>query len=176
MSFWAVVQTISGHEDMVAERIERIGYPTLAPRARFRINGKMRLGAVFPGYLFAEVIDRWYDIRWCVGVLRIVMSGERPAHLPAVEVDKIKREMGHTGLIKLPKAPPSFDKDKPLIGSEVKILTGSFRGLFAIYQGMSPRARELVLLDLLGRKVPVELNEDDRIIPLQLAQAPDLRY
>jgi transcriptional antiterminator RfaH len=166
MSFWAVVQTISGHEEMVAERIERVGYQTLTPRARFRINDKLRIAAVFPGYCFAKVEHRWYDIRWCVGVLRLIMSGEQPAHLPDIEVDKIMREMDRNGLIKLPKA----KTPQPLAqGSNVKILTGSFQGLAAIYQGTSPREREMVLLDLLGRKVVVELHKDDRIVPLPLA-------
>jgi transcription antitermination factor NusG len=166
MSFWTVVQTISGHEEMVAERIERAGFRTLTPRARFRINDKLRIAAVFPGYCFAKVEHRWYDIRWCVGVLRLIMSGEQPAHLPDIEVDKIMREMDRNGLIKLPKEKTS----RSLVeGDTVKILTGNFQGLSAIYQGTSPRARELVLLDLLGRKVPVELHKDDRIVPLPLA-------
>jgi transcriptional antiterminator RfaH len=173
MSFWAVVQTISGQEDAVADRIERVGFKTLTPRARFRINGKMRIAAVFPGYCFAEVEHRWYDIRWCVGVLRLIMNGEKPAHLPEPEVEKIMREMGHNGLIKLPKAQPA---PTLIAGSPVRILTGNFQGLNAIYQGMSPKQRELVLLDLLGRKVPVELHEDDRIMPLPLASETEKRY
>jgi transcription antitermination factor NusG len=166
MTFWAVVQTISGHEEMVAERIERVGFKTLTPRARFRINDKLRIAAVFPGYCFAKVEHRWYDIRWCVGVLRLIMSGEQPAHLPDTEVDKIMREMDRNGLIKLPKAKtlPSL-----VVGANVKILTGNFQGFAAIYQGTSPREREVVLLELLGRKVPIELHADDRIVPLPLA-------
>ena len=165
MSFWAVIQTISGHEEMVADRIERVGYRTLTPRARFRINGKLRIAAVFPGYCFAEVEHRWYDIKWCVGVLRLIMNGEKPAHLPEAEIEKIMRETGSNGLIKLPKAKTSALAQ----GTNVKILTGSFQGLAAIYQGTSPRERELVLLDLLGRKVVVELHKDDRITALPLA-------
>lgn len=173
MSFWAVVQTISGQEDAVAERIERVGFKTLTPRARFRINGRMRIAAVFPGYLFTEVEHRWYDIRWCVGVMRLIMNGEKPAHLPNEVVDRIVREMGNNGLIKLPKAyePPSL-----VAGSTVKILTGNFQGLLAIYQGMNAHDRVMVLLDLLGRKVPVELHDDDRIMPLPLASETEKRY
>lgn len=165
------MQTVSGHEDMVAERIERCGYRTLTPRARFRVNGKLRIAAVFPGYLFTEIESRWYDIRWCVGVLRIIMSGEQPAHLPESEVEKIMQQTGRNGLIKLPKELP----DVLAKGASVKILTGNFQGLCAIYQGTSPRQREVVLLDLLGRKVPVELHADDRIVAMTLANDPSLR-
>jgi transcription antitermination factor NusG len=173
MSFWAVVQTISGQEDAVAERIDRLGIRTLTPRARFRQNGKIRVAAIFPGYLFANIIAGWYEIRWCVGVMRLIMSGEEPAHLPDTEVEKFEREMGRNGLIKLPKAAPVT---LLMEGMTVKILTGSFQGLTAIYQGMSPRARELVLLDLLGRKVPIELAPDDRIVAMPVAHDAQLRY
>jgi transcriptional antiterminator RfaH len=171
---WVAVQTISGQENTVAERIERIGYATLAPWARFEVNGKEREAAVFPGYLFAEVEMRWYEIRWCVGVMRIIMNGEKPAHVGEADIDKIKRRMGRNGQIKLPKEP---DADALVRGASVKILTGSFQGLAAIYQGMSPRDRLLVLLDMLGRKVSVELNAEDRIVLAPaLASEPMLRY
>ena len=77
-------------------------------------------------------------------------------------------EMDRNGLIKLPKAETS---PSLVEGTEVKILTGNFQGLCAISQGTSPRQREIVLLDLLGRKVLVELRKDDRIVPLPLASS-----
>ena len=173
MSFWAVVQTISGQENIVADRLERIGFRTLTPRARFSVNGKMRVAAVFPGYFFSEIETRWYDIRWCAGVLRLIMSGEQPAKLPDTDIEKIMRETGHNGLLKLPKTQQIATISE---GDAVKILTGSFQGLSALYVGMSPRDRELVLLDLLGRKVQVELHKDDRIVPQPLASDAALRY
>ncbi len=166
MSFWTVVQTISGQEDRVAERIERVGYRTITPRAKFKIGGRLQVAAVFPGYFFTEILTTWYDIRWCVGVMRLIMNGEQPARLPDNEVDKIMREMDRNGLIKLAHAPtPS----RLVEGSPVKILTGSFQGLNAVYQGTSPRQRELVLLNLLGRQVLTELHAEDRIVALPLA-------
>ena len=78
---------MSGREDAVAERIERIGYAVLAPRAKFEINGKMRISAIFPGYIFAEVRSSWYDIKNQPGVTRIIMAGEQPARVPDAEID-----------------------------------------------------------------------------------------
>lgn len=162
MSHWAVVQTMSGREDAVAERIERIGYAVLAPRAKFEINGKMRISAIFPGYIFAEVRSSWYDIKNQPGVTRIIMAGEQPARVPNAEIETIMKRIGRNGLVKLADAP----KANPLSsGSAVKILTGSFQGLNAVYRGMSARERQIVLLELLGRKVSVELHKDDRIVP-----------
>jgi transcription antitermination factor NusG len=163
MSFWAVVQTIAQREQAVADRLDQIGYSVLAPKAKMRINGRLEIRALFPGYLFAHVVDgQWYEIRWCIGVMRLVMAGDQPAHLPDWEVDKIQRETKN-GLVRLPKHPPVPPKTKIQVGSEIKILTGNFRGCHALYQGSTPRECEIVLLDLLGRKCTVELTPDDRI-------------
>jgi transcription antitermination factor NusG len=176
MSFWAVVQVVATHESAVAERIEkRIGYKTLVPRARFRVKGKPKIGAVFPGYLFTCLEDEWYSVKWTVGVLRVLLTGERPAVMPDDEIDKMTAAMARTGIMKLPKPPPPTGK-APDIGAPVKILTGTFRGLPAIYEGMNAHERQMVLLDFLGRRSRVELEEGDRVAPLALAHADQLRY
>ena len=162
--FWAVAQTIATREDATADRLDRIGYKTLAPKGRFRIDGKSKVMAVFPGYVFVHVIDgRWYDARWTMGVLRLIMSGERPAPLPEWEVDKIERATGSNGLVRIPKAPRVPLKTTIVDGANVRILTGSFRGFHAIYEGMDEQQRQRVLLDLFGRRTRVELAPDDRV-------------
>lgn len=163
MSYWAVAQTVAQREDAVAERIDRLGFDTLAPKAKMRINGRMDVRAVFPGYVFVEIDQQWYEVRWCIGVIRLIMNGERPAQLPDWEIKKIRDATGKNGLVKLPKAKPVAPKTKISVGAEVRIITGQFRGLHALYEGSTPKECELVLLDLLGRKVPVELATDDRL-------------
>ena len=60
--------------------------------------------------------------------------------------------------MKLQKSPNSIAR-----GARVRVLTGSFRDRVGLYQGQSAREREIVLLTLLGRMVPVELNRIDKI-------------
>jgi transcription antitermination factor NusG len=165
MSFWAVAQTLTDRERTTATLLERSGYDVLAPRARFAIgDGAFRIGALFPGYLFVKVIDRWYSIQWTVGVLRLIMAGDQPAKCPNWEIEKIRRATGSNGLVRLPKEPRLSPKTKIVEGSSVRILTGTFQGLSAIYQSTSARQRQLVLLDLLGqRNLPIELSPEDRI-------------
>ena len=159
MSYWAVAQTLTDREYTTAALLERSGFDVLAPRARFNAG---RIAALFPGYLFVHVVDRWYSIQWTVGVLRLIMAGDHPAKCPAWEIEKIQRAIGPNGLVRLPKDPRM--PPKIVEGSSVRIVTGTFQGLSAIYQGTSPRQRELVLLDLLGqRHVRIELSPDDRI-------------
>ena len=164
MSFWAVARTIASRETFAAEKLVRAGYEILAPRAKLSIaGGKLKIGSLFPGYLFVRVFDdRWYDARWCEGVLGLIMAGDRPARCPNVEIEKIMQSTTKDGLVRLPKHKLG-GKAEMAKGQNVRILTGSFTGLNAIYQGTSARERIQVLLDLLGRRVPVELARDDRI-------------
>jgi transcription antitermination factor NusG len=162
MSFWAVAQTMANRESFVAERIAEVGFDIFAPMTRQRINGVSRVVALFPGYLFVRIIDRWRVVTKTAGVLGLVMSGETPARCPEVEIDRIKSQT-RNGLVRLPKPPKSL----PLkIGEPVRIVSGSFRGFEAIYDGMSTRDREQVLLNMFGRETPVELAAGDQLSPL----------
>ena len=164
MSFWAVARTPSNRELFASAKLASAGYETLAPQAKLAEGGRDRVCALFPGYLFVRIVDGWHDARWCPGVLGLIMAGEQPAKCPDFEVMKIFEATNtKTGLVRLPKNPSIPPRTWIAYGATVKILTGSFRGLHAIYQGTSPRERELVLLDLLGRQVRTELAVGDLI-------------
>jgi transcription antitermination factor NusG len=81
-------------------------------------------------------------------VLKVLMTGDRPAKLADSIVDEIRgREV--RGFVKLPK-PATLER-----GQRVRIRQGTFAGRIALYDGMSGPQRERVLLDLLGQSVPV---------------------
>ena len=173
MSYWSVVQVearmlhqrcgeISVGEHLLAQS----GYESYLPRTRTKRSGKTIIAPLFPGYLFVKIEERWYPVANTVGVLRLLMSGEEPAHLPDhVVVDLLRAEVG--GFIRLPK-PQALIKH----GDHVRILTGPFRDHVGLYDGQSARERELILLDLLGRQVRIELGLVDRLE--KLAQTPRL--
>jgi transcription antitermination factor NusG len=164
MSFWAVARTFTDRENYASTKLTIAGYETLAPRAKLVENGRSRISALFPGYVFVKIIIGWHTARWCEGVLGLIMSGETPARCPDWEIMKIIDAINdRTGLVRLPKIAPVRPRTTIAEGSTVRILTGSFRGLNAIYQGSSARQRELVLLDLLGRKVRAELAPNDKL-------------
>jgi transcriptional antiterminator RfaH len=171
MSFWAVAQTVTNRESFVAERIEESGFEIFMPKTRMRINGDMRVIALFPGYLFVRIIDRWRAAAKTMGVLGLIMSGEQPACCPDEEVDKIKSQI-YGGLVRLPKPEP---KCEPFaIGQPVRIVSGSFRGFEAIYDGMGAHERECVLLEILGRMSRVELAVGDMLV--DLVMQPQMGY
>jgi len=156
MSWW-VVQTEAQREHIVRLILMRHGFESYAPRIKIR----RRIAMLFPAYLFVRAIDRFYPILWTPHVVRLLMTGERPADLKDDIVSAIrKREIG--GFVKLPKHPNMLTK-----GQNVRISKGTFSGKIALYDGMSSRERARVLLDLLGRKVTIELPQTD-IAPLDV--------
>jgi len=149
-------------ETLAEDLFRRGGFESYLPQTKSRKGGKTRIAPLFPGYIFVRIIDQWYPVRWTIGVLRILMAGDEPARLADQVVDSIRRrEVG--GFVKLPSA----IKRGPLNpGQKVRILTGSFQGHVGLYDGQSPQERERVLLNLLGRRVPVVLAKDDRLAAL----------
>lgn len=160
MSSWAVVQTESQYEHVVRLLLMRGRYETYLPRIRMR----RRIVPLFPSYLFVSLTEkRWYPIIWTPHVTRLLMCGDQPAKLPEDVVSQI-RKRERDGIVKLPNVSQRLKK-----GQEVRIIRGSFEGHIGLYDGMSSKDRERVLLDLLGQAVPVELPGKD-IVPVAIAR------
>ena len=105
---------------------------------------------LFPGYAFVAIELQWHAARWSVGVLGLILAGDRPARVPDRVIDEIRaREV--RGLVELPKA----EKFKP--GTPVRVLRGPLEGTLGLVAGMRPRERVLILLTLLGGQRQVEL-------------------
>ena len=85
------------------------------------------------------------------GVSSILLSGDKPARLDDRWVDSMKARENKEGFIALPT-------EKYKRGERVRIQAGLFSGHLGIYQGMTSKQREVVLLDMLGR---VEIASSD---------------
>lgn len=155
MSYWAVAQTETRREDTAVRFLADQGYTCYLPR----IKVKKRVVPLFPSYLFVRIIDRWYSVNQTIGVIHLLTAGDAPAQIRDSIVDTIKAKERNE-IVRLP--PPQGLK----VGQQVRVLRGSFEGHIGLYDGMSGKDRERVLLDLLGRKVPVDFNKAD-IIPTQ---------
>lgn len=162
-SSWAVVQTEPQHEHTVRLLLMRSQYETYLPRTR----AQQRITLLFPTYLFVSLAEkRWYPILWTPHVKRLLMSGDHPAQLPEDALTQI-RKRERNGLVKLPH---QLRK-----GQKVRIVRGNFEGHIGLYDGMSGKDRERVLLELLGQIVPVELPTKNLAL-LNLAPERRLRY
>jgi hypothetical protein len=78
------------------------------------------------------------------------MDGQQPARVPAAVIAEI-RSRENRAVELLPK-PAGFHA-----GDRVRVITGPFAGQLALFHGMRPHERVLVLLPLLGGEQRVEL-------------------
>ena len=158
MSYF-VVQTHPQREAFVLDLLA-----SLAPYCPVFKNDRGRIKVLFPGYLFVPSIPQWSPIKNCVGVRTLLMSGDHPAQIHDTVIMNWKsKERG--GLVQLPPA-PRFRRDQRLT-----ITKGMLRHRTAIYQGMSGKDRERVLIELLGAWVSINIASSDLAVePLQRRQ------
>jgi transcription antitermination factor NusG len=146
--YWAVAQTESQREHVAAKFLAQENYETYLPRIAVK-GARERVVPLFPAYLFVRIVDRWWSIRWTVGILRVLMSDEQPAAISDKTIAAIQKREGENGLVKLPK-PPGLKR-----GQSVRVVSGSFADRVGIYDGTTSGDRVRILLELLGRAVPV---------------------
>lgn len=151
MTYW-VAQTQVMREHLAIENLKRDGYEVYAPRIKLVDRGRLRVVPLFPAYIFIRTGERWSPVIATVGIVRLLGQGERPATLEDAFVNSlIRRELD--GFVALPKPHNQ--------GDTVRVTKGAFAGHLAIYQGMTSREREQVLLEFLGRKVRLDLDRAD---------------
>lgn len=149
MTFWACLQTKPQCERRAEDWIKRAGFTTMLPMLRERD----RIGPLFPRYLFVQIIDCWYDLRWLPGVSKILLNIEGvPAHVPEQEIEGLEKLM-REGVVDLPPAPQWY------VGQELEMrdLNHMLAGKTLIFQGMRSKDRVKVLLHWLGSDRVVDL-------------------
>lgn len=166
---WYVVNTVSGHEYKVKEKLEmKINSRDLQENI-FRVivpeqkeiefkNGvkKEKVKKMFPGYVLVEMVmsdEAWYIVRNTQGVTGFIGSsgkGAKPIPLLPQEVDRILNSMGMSRV----------DVSKDLKeGVKVKIISGPFKDMMAKIDSIDLKEQKLiVLVDLFGQETSVEVD------------------
>jgi transcriptional antiterminator RfaH len=148
MSYWSVYQTQPRREALTIRYLANAGIETYLPR----IQERERVAPLFPTYVFF-IANRWYVVKNCVGVTRILLSGDRPAPVPDAVIAEIRARENRSGLVRLPKPYQ--------IGDQVRVVRGLFANHVGVYAGLTGRQRERVLLAFMNRMVPLELEACD---------------
>ena len=158
---WYVAQTQPNAEAKAIVHLSRQGFATYLPRYLKRRRHARRVDVVaaplFPRYLFVEIdasLQRWRSIYSTVGVSRLVCTGDIPTPVPDQVITLLKSREDNAGLIRLDNR-PAF-----LVGDKIRVLEGAFCDCIGLYDGMSDRDRITILLDLLGRKVRVQVDAE----------------
>ena len=165
---WYVVHTYSGFEKKVKETLENIVESekltdvvsqVLIPTEEVAEikNGKKRISTkkIFPGYIIVEMAlndDIWHIIKEIPGVTGFVGPGRAPVPLSQDEVNNILQHMEDTE--EAPRPRISFEA-----GETVKVIEGPFYNFTGYVSEVNhDRGRLKVMVDILGRSTPVELD------------------
>ena len=165
---WYVVNTYSGHENKVKEKLEMRAQSMDMKDYIFRVivpeqkiieekdgQTKEKIKKMFPGYILVEMVmsdEAWYVVRNTPGVTGFIGSsgkGAKPTPLQPYEVDNFLNNMGMSRL----------DVNKDLeVGSKVKIVSGPFSGMFGTIDSVDAANQKIMLLvDLFGQETSVEV-------------------
>lgn len=165
---WYVVNTYSGHESKVKEKLdmrinsmemqENIFRVIVPERKEVEIKDgkkKEKKKKLFPGYVLVEMImsdESWYIVRNTPGVTGFLGSsgkGAKPVPLYDEEVERLFNEIG-------------MDKDNVVVnyevGDNIKITDGPFKLLSGKIAELDLEAgKATVSIDLFGQETTVEL-------------------
>ena len=162
---WYVVNTYSGHENKVKEKLEMRAstmgmedyiYRVVVPEENvIDEKGKEKKKKMFPGYILVEMVmsdEAWFIVRNTPGVTGFIGSsgkGAKPFPLTPAEVDKI---LGSMGMARLDIA------NELNIDDMVKVVDGPFANMFGKIRNIDMANAKLeVALDLFGQETIVEL-------------------
>ena len=165
---WYVVNTYSGHENKVKEKLEMRASTMGMEDYIFRIivpeqktvevkDGveKEKITKMFPGYILVEMImtdEAWFIVRNTPGVTGFIGSsgkGAKPFPLSNAEVDKILSNMGMSRI----------DIESELsVGDNIKVINGAFANMFGKVKNIDMVNQKIeVALDLFGQETIVEV-------------------
>jgi len=162
---WYVVNTYSGHESKVKEKLEMRAesmgmqdyiYRVVVPEETvIDDKGKEKVKKMFPGYILVEMVmndEAWFIVRNTPGVTGFIGSsgkGAKPFPLTPAEVDKILGSMGMSRL---------EIRNNLNVGDTVKVVNGPFASMIGKVKSLDMETQSLeVTLDLFGQETVVEL-------------------
>lgn len=166
---WYVVNTVTGYEYKVKEKLEMMMVNSEeVAKSIFRVivpeqtiveykDGvkKEKVKKMFPGYVLVEMImsdEVWFIVRNTQGVTGFIGSsgkGAKPIPLFPEEVERILSSMNQNKI--------NIEKDlKP--DNKVKIVDGPFKGMIGKISNYDLESKKInLLVDLFGQETPVEV-------------------
>ena len=164
---WYVVNTYSGHENKVKEKLEMRAnsmdmkdyiYRVIVPEEKVieEKNGvqKEKIKKIFPGYILVEMVmsdEAWFVVRNTPGVTGFIGSsgkGAKPTPLQPYEVDNILNSMGMARI---------DIKNDLNVGDQIKSVDGPFSGMFGKIESIDEENKQVnAIVDLFGQETTIE--------------------
>ena len=151
---WYLIQCKPRQDSRAEENLTRQAFKCYRPIQHVeRIQRGRRTTSVeslFPGYLFIQLDqlnDNWHPIRSTRGVNQLVTFGKQPIAVADELIDQLKQ--------RLSEKPQESVSLKP--GDRVRINSGSYKELEAIFLSCDGAERIVILLQLLHREHTISI-------------------
>jgi transcriptional antiterminator RfaH len=162
---WYAVQCQPNRERTAAFHLANQGFSVFLPLREKTRRHARRIDTVrvplFPGYLFV-CLDleraRWRSVGGTVGVVRLVMHGERPTPAPRGVVEALIEACDSEQVIHW--------QHELNAGQEIRVINGPFAELLGQLESMTESGRLRVLLNIMGGQTPV-------VLPIEQVAAAD---
>ena len=159
---WYVVNTYSGHENKVKEKLEMRAESMDMQDYIFRVivpeqkevevkDGvtKEKVKKMFPGYILVEMVmsdEAWYVVRNTRGVTGFVGPGSKPVPLTEAEM----KPLG----IKTENVSIDFEE-----GDSIAVVAGVWKDTVGVVQKLDySKQTATIFVELFGRETPVEIS------------------
>ena len=152
---WYVVNTYSGHELNVKEKLEIVP-ETTEVEVKDGVK-KEKVKKMFPGYVLVEMImtdEAWYIVRNTPGVTGFIGSsgkGAKPTPLLPQEIDRILANMGMSRV---------NIETELAVGDSVNIIDGPFNNMNGKVDQIDLENNRLtIIIDLFGQETSVDVEK-----------------
>lgn len=141
---WYAIQSKPKQEERVEKNLRAWKIDTLLPKlvllGRSGNGSCARIGAMFPGYLFArfDACDMLAKIRYTRGVSKILGTGDGPTPVGVSVIEAISARMDPSGLVRLTSSL------RP--GDPVRVIGGPFKDFLGVFEQSATAAQRVTLL------------------------------
>jgi transcriptional antiterminator RfaH len=158
---WFVAQLKPNGFIMAKQNLKKQGYRVFMPMHLREIRHARKVKTVtrpvFPGYIFVSFdpeTTQWRCINSTYGVSSLIMGGATsPQIAPADLMHSLLERCGGGDLVLAPEV--------LMPGNVVRVVKGPFKDVIAEVEHLSGNDRIGVLLDLMGRKIRVEIRREN---------------
>ena len=158
MNRWYVAKCKPQKESWLTTSLSIHDVEVYVPRVVKRKRGRQVLEPLFPTYVFCRLDPSrsdWPAIRWSSGLSYFLGSDGRPSYVPDELVNHIKERVEEWNVGTHPGRTLKT-------GDDVLVNNGPFAGLDGVFNRyVSPKRRCQILLQVVGRMTPVEVEEKD---------------
>jgi transcriptional antiterminator RfaH len=162
---WFAVNTVPFGEVRALRNLALQGFRAFMPKRLKTVRHARKMSTVeapfFPRYLFVifDVSrDQWRKVNSTFGVARLVMRADEPNPVPCGVVEALLASADDGGMLDL--------VDKLELGGPVRVMAGPFANQLAVLEHLDDFGRVRVLLDILGRQVPMT-TEARNVMPME---------